>query len=506
MPTGAKGWRNAAALLVLTTANAAAANWSVTPDITLRETYTDNIFLSTPRRHDFVTEVTPGIRVEGRSPRLTASLRYSPSAIFYARNSGENDIANSLSAFGRLEAVEKFFFVEADGNISQNFVSPFAPRPAELTTITPNRTETRTFGLSPNVRGQFGGGVNYELRNRNTWTTTDSDELGDVQTTQWAGRIASPVRLFGWALGYDDSKIRHERFTDRPDQESRLYRGRLYYQPDVSWRFSASAGREQNNFALQEERKNNIYGAGVSWRPTQRTVADFEYERRYFGASRLARFTHRTRLTAWNLGYSRTATSFQQELLRLPPGDTAALLDAIFAARIADPDQRRAAVEQFQRATGTPAFLTNSLAFFTQQIFLREALEASVGILGARNSITFTAFRSENTPLSADSGIALQDAFLLGSKIEQRGFGLRGEHRLTPFTSVGASATRIYSSQEEPAGLDSRNDFLALTLTHTLSPKTTTFAGVSTTRFSSSDASLANQDANSIFVALNHRF
>jgi uncharacterized protein (PEP-CTERM system associated) len=245
----------------------------------------------------------------------------------------------------------------------------------------------------------------------------------------------------------------------------------------------------------------------VSWRPGPRTTADLEYESRYFGPSRLARFNHRGRLTAWNLTYSRTASNLQEELLRLPPGNTAALVDAIFTARTPDPVERAAAVQQFLQATGTPAFLTNSLAFYTQQIFVREGIEASLAILGVRNSIAFTAFQAESTRLSSsDTTAVVPDALLLANRINQRGFGVRADHRLTPFTTIGANATRTFSRQEEPAGLDTRNDTFALTLNHTVSPKTTTFAGVSATRFDSDDASLANQDANSVFVGLTHRF
>jgi uncharacterized protein (PEP-CTERM system associated) len=508
MPTRARQWRTCATLFVLTSANAAAANWTVTPDITLRETYTDNVAPSTSsRRHDFITQVTPGLRIDGRGPRLTASLSYRPSALFYARHSEANDIANDLNAFGRLEAVERFFFIEASAGISQNFISPFAPQPAELATITPNRVETRNFSFSPYVRGQLGRGVEYELRNRNRWTSTNRSELGDVYTRQWAGRVGDRGRTVGWAVEFDDTDIEHEDFTGRPDQESRLYRGIVYFRPDIDWQLSASAGREENNFVLQERQRYTLRGVGVSWRPTQRTRADFEYESRYFGPSRLARFTHRTRLTAWNVAYSRKASNFQEELLRLPPGDTAALLDAIFAARIPDPNERSAAVEQFLRATGTPAFLANSLAFFTQRIFVREGVDASVAVLGARNSITFTAFRAENTRLSADTGGAIvPDAFLLARRITQRGFGARADHKFTPFTTIGASARRTYSRQEEPTGFDSRNDYVALTLNHTVSPDTRSFAGVSITRFDSEETSLANRNATSIFVGLNHRF
>ena len=111
-------------------ANVPAASWTVRPEITLRETYTDNAFIGQgPPRTDWVTEVTPSIRIDGRSPRLTANLSYAPSAVFYARNNEFNDVINNLDAFGRLEAVERFFFVEAAAKINQNFITPLRPSP-----------------------------------------------------------------------------------------------------------------------------------------------------------------------------------------------------------------------------------------------------------------------------------------------------------------------------------------------------------------------------------------
>jgi len=501
--------RHAAALALLALAlstHAVAAKWTITPDISVIETYTDNPTLdASGTEDDFVTRVTPGIRIDGTGARFRANLSYRPSAIFYARHSREDRISSTLSAFGNLEAVENLFFVDATGNISQNFISPFAPQPAEITTTTSNRTETRTFGISPYIRGRAGSAFSYELRNRNTWTSTDNAALADVQTTHWSGRIASPIRLFGWALEYDDSRISYDGFNDRPDQNSRLYRGRLYFQPDSTLRLSASAGHEENDYALQQERSYDIYGAGLSWKPTARTSAELEWERRFFGPSRLASLKHRTRLSAWTLTYSKDASSFQRELLTLPPGNAAELLDAIFAARIPDPLERQAAVEQFLRASGTPDFLASSLAFYTQQIFLQERLEGSVGILGRRNSVTLTAFRSQTTSLSDSAGAALPEVFLFGNRVKQQGFGLRFNHRVTPFTTLGASATRTNARQEEPSSLGSRNDNLSLSLNQTVSRKTTVFAGLSLSSFSS-DAPSADRDARSAFVGLHHRF
>jgi uncharacterized protein (PEP-CTERM system associated) len=480
----------------------------VSPEVSLRETYTDNAFLGvgTPRS-DWVTQVTPGIRIDGRSSRLTANLSYRPTALFYAHNHEANDLANNLNAYAQLQAVEKFFFVEAAGYISQSFITPFAAQPGDILTVTNNRTETRTGSLSPFVRHE-GRDLEYELRNRTTWTTTNREELGKARTRQWFGHVGAPVRRFGWALEFNDTEIsRYQLPVPRPDDEARLYRGRLFYEPDPAWRVSASAGSEENNYVLNQMQRSTIYGAGLTWRPSGRTSAELSYERRFFGPSHLARLSHRTRLTAWNLSYSRNTTTYQEEVLRLPPGNTAGLLDAVFTARFPDPEQRRAAVDQFVRTSGTPAFLSNPLVFYTQRVYLREGLDASFGIVGSRNSLIFTAFASESSSLSADALGLLLDPSSAALRIRQRGFGAYAEHKLTPFTSVGARAARTLTRGVQPTENNSRNDYLNVTLSHTVSPKTTTFAGISASRFASDDTSFnPNQDANSVFVGLSHRF
>jgi uncharacterized protein (PEP-CTERM system associated) len=546
MATAARTWRAAAALLLLTAANVArsqyatptpatpglpsgrppstqqagelpsdpasrrsrAGGWTVQPSITLTETYTDNAFPdSEEARTDFVTQVTPGIRIEGRTPRLTASFNYAPTALIFARNGEANDVINNLNAYANLEAVERFFFLEGWGYITQTYVSPFAPRPTDIVNTTQNRLETRTLTFSPYVHHE-GRDLQYELRNRNIWTSSDQPQLGDFRTEQWTGYVAGPVRRFGWALEFDDTTVTHyNALVNRPSDKARLYRARLYWQPDPAWRLSASGGSEENNYVLGEFQQTTIYGGAVAWRPSTRTTADLEYENRFFGPYRFARFTHRTRLTAWSASYSRNVSTYQQEVLRVPPGDTTALLDSAFAARFPDPDQRRAAVEQFQRSTGTPQFLSGSIAFYTQQVFLNEQVDASFAIIGARNSITFTGFVSEGTQISADALGILPDALSAATVIRQRGFGVYVDHKFTPSTSVGARANRIYSRQEQPVELLTKQDYFHLLLNYTATPKTTLFTGVAISRFDSGDPTVRpNWDTTSVFAGLNHRF
>jgi uncharacterized protein (PEP-CTERM system associated) len=482
--------------------------WRVRPEITLRETYTDNAFIGqgTPKS-DWVTLVTPGIRIDGRSRRFTANFAYTPSAVFYARNSEGNDVINNLDAFGRLEAAENFFFVEATAKIGQTFITPFAAQPADPAIASVNRQETRTFSLSPYLR-HVGSDLEYELRNANTWTDSATVGLGKFRTQKWTGHVTRPVRVFGATLEFDHTDISYyDSLIERNDDTSSLYRARLYYQPDPAWRLSVSGGEEENNYVLQQTQRSSIYGGALAWRPSARTSGDLEYEQRFFGPSKLARFSHRTRLSSWSVSYSRNTSTYQQEILRLPPGNTTELLDAAFLARFPDPEQRRTAIEQFRTASGTPAFLSNSLAFYTQRVYLREGVEASVALVGRRNSIVFTAFAAESSDISADALGLLPDAILLARRIKQRGFGASAQHRLTPSMNIAANASRINSREEQPGDFQSRNDYFNLTLNRSLSPKTIAFAGAAVIRFDSQDpGAVPNQDSTAVFVGLNHRF
>jgi uncharacterized protein (PEP-CTERM system associated) len=243
----------------------------------------------------------------------------------------------------------------------------------------------------------------------------------------------------------------------------------------------------------------------VLWQPSPRTTAELNWEHRFFGTARLARLAHRTRLTAWNASYSRDLSSAQQEFLRLPPGNTVALLDQIFLARIPDPVQRQAAVQQFLRVTGTPSFLANSLAFYTEQVLLQEQLQASMAVIGVRNSVTFTAFASRSTALTEAVAPLPADIFLgAGTRVKQHGFGASASHALTPFTSLGANANRTFAESEQVAALESRADHLGISLTHTVSPRTSTFAGATYTKAQPAGAPASH--ARSVFAGLNYRF
>jgi uncharacterized protein (PEP-CTERM system associated) len=504
---------HAACLLLLALApvsGALADKWTISPSITARETYTDNAsFSSGSSNGSFVTQVTPGLHATGEGPRFKANFNYTPTATFYSYDSSQDRLYNFLSADGTVEAIRNFFYIDGSGNISQTYISPFAPQPTNTYTVTNNRVESRSYSVSPYFRGVIDSGYTYEARYRYSATSSNNNSLADTYTTDWTGHLASPIALFGWRLDYENNTFQY-RYSNQEAFESKSYRGTIFYKPDPQWLFSVNAGEEQNNYALPSQTQTyNNYGGGVSWKPTPTASADANWEHRYFGSAGSARLDDRTRLTAWTVSYTKDESNYPTALLTLPPGNTAALLNSIFLATIPDPAARQAAVNQFLLATGTPAFLSNQLTFYTQQIYIQERFDASMGILGKRSSVFFNVFHTNSRavtsfPYSSSSNIY---SLAQGATITQNGFGVSANHNITPFTSLGANAIRTRAEQDTPS-TTSWNDSFFLTVNHTVSPKTYTFGGLSYTHFTSSGATVSSSasDARSVYVGFTHNF
>ncbi|MEP6657154.1 MAG: TIGR03016 family PEP-CTERM system-associated outer membrane protein [Betaproteobacteria bacterium] len=143
----------------------------VTPAITLRSTLTDNVNLapSDRRQSDLVIEVAPSVRVNTDTARLKLRLFYQLDGLIDSRESSRSEIRNQLDATGTVQAIENFLFVDLRGNVQQVAISPFGARPPSNANFTDNRTESRTFLISPYVRGRIVNLADYTLRYSETF-------------------------------------------------------------------------------------------------------------------------------------------------------------------------------------------------------------------------------------------------------------------------------------------------------------------------------------------------
>jgi uncharacterized protein (PEP-CTERM system associated) len=487
---------------------ALAENWTVTPAVGVRETYTTNSNLgpSSQQQDNWVTELTGSIAVNGVGARARLNGTVALTGVLYATDSQNNYLYPTASLLGNIEAIEKFFYVDGAISVSQQYLSPFAPQPADNIGVTQNRYTSASYRVSPYIQGVFPGQVTYLLRNDSIWTNlsnTPTNVPGFVGSyvNRWIGRLDSPIRTFGWSV---DGNTTYTKFTNEQALTNEIVRGILHYQPDPQLRLDAIGGYEWNDYFVTKS-ENIVYGVGAEWRPSDRTTVVGDWQERFFGSSYLASLTHRNPYTAFNINASRNITTQPQQLLALPAGsNVAALVDAAFTTRIPDPAERAAAVQAFLSATGLPAVLQSPLNFYTQQVILYDQQSATFTVLGLRNSLALTIYNRKSEVISGGSGVPLPPPFGAQNNNTQRGASLAYNHRLTQLTNLNAIATRYDTTATAPFTNKSTTDYFLVAVGTRLSPKTDAVTGLSYTIFDSN--SFNDYNAFTAYVGLNHRF
>lgn len=484
---------------------AQAATWRIEPALRGDLYWTDNVNLAaTDRKSDWVTQITPSLTFTGKGAEASVSGFISAPLLLYANTGGSNNrVLPQANINGTAALYPKFLYIDASADVSQQFISPFAPRPQGLISDTANRYTAQSYRISPYIKGESRGDLQYELRNNNIWTNaTNVAVTGDQSyTNEIVGHLTQQPRPFGWGANYDrvDSQ-----FNGRDSFVTEIGRLNALWQPDLSWQFSLSGGYEDNHFPFQDV-SGATYGAGFRWRPSGRTSADVDVEHRFFGASYHATLLHRTALSIWTLRASRDLTTYPQDLANLPAqGNTAVLLDSLFASRITDPLARQAFVEQLIRERGLPSTLTGPLDLFSQQITLQENIEGSVNLLGVRNAVLVSAYRRRTEPVPG-SALALIDVIPL-TQIDntQVGANVVWTYRLTPLYTLTSNADWSRTSVNDEGGENSKQGTLQVILSAPLSRLTTVYTGARYQRFTSNLQGRIEESA--VFVGISHSF
>ena len=502
-----------AALCALAAPVAHAQTWRILPSVSLESTLTDNVNLapSGERKSDWINQITPsiGFTETGAHTRLSGSV--SLPMLIYARTSSNNYVAPTADVSGTLEAVDKFLFVDASASVSQQYLNPFGPRPNNLANATQNRYTAQSYSVSPYIKGVARDDVDYELRQRSSWTdaagvSADSTSNRTYESDVTA-HIAQAPRPGGWRVEYARSDLRNYGQLSQVGQNretTESERAIAMYQPDPSVTLSASAGYEDDQFYSTREH-GATYGGGVEWHPDGRTSISARAEHRFFGTGYDVSFDHHTPLTIWSIKAARDLSNYPQQLATLPAGaDVSALLNALFGSRVQDPVQRQALVDQFIRDRGLPQSLTSALALYSQQFTVAETQTATFGILGARNSIFMSAYRSRSEAVDASASAALSPLLQQLTNNTQVGTNVVWTHQLAPNLSLGVNGNWSRTTDNSGVGGATRLYTVNATISSALSALTSWHAGL---RYQDSTSDVATGYREfAVFVGLTHVF
>ena len=485
--------------------------WALAPAIAVSETYSDNANLAptNQQKSSFITSVTPSLGVIGNGRRVQLNGTVAVQALLYRGEFEQTQIYPRANLLGSVEAIEKFFYVEGSANVYQTYLSAFGPQPVGNIGQTNNRYTQQTYRVSPYITGRAPGQTTYFLRNDNVWTTLGNTPSGTPGLNgsyfdQWTGRIVGPVRTVS---GTAEFFTTYTKFPNQPSIDTKLVRAILNYRPiPQELRLFADGGYEWNNYTFQQT-QDAIYGAGFEWHPSLRTQLSGAAEHRFFGWSYLGTFNHRNPYSALTLSASRNVFTYPQQLLALPAGaNVASLLDAVFTAKIPDPVERAAAVQEFMRQAGLPDTLQSSVTLYTQQAQLATQGTASFALIGLRSVLAFTTYYLKSQVVSGATGTPLPPVagIINNNNNTQVGGAITYSYRLTLTTSVGATATHFWSQALPPLTTKSTTDVLQLFATTRFGTRTDGFAGASYSKFDSSAA--ASYNAATVVVGVAHRF
>jgi uncharacterized protein (PEP-CTERM system associated) len=170
----------------------------------------------------------------------------------------------------------------------------------------------------------------------------------------------------------------------------------------------------------------------------------------------------------FDLRYNDAVTSTREEFVLPSAVSTAAMLDRLFAATIADPVARQRAVENYIRASGLPPTLANNINYFSNRYFLQRELQASTGLRGTRSNLLLSAFAVRRIALSSvdtDSALLGPDSSSLNDSNRQVGASVLWNLRLNSSNELNTLA-HVVRVRSDATGIESTHKTASVSLQH----------------------------------------
>jgi uncharacterized protein (PEP-CTERM system associated) len=476
-----------------------------TASVMVMLTGTDNVNLSPSNAADggLVTEITPSLAINWRGTRTNLVGDVSLPVVLYLPSGVASDrVFPSVNLLGDIALVKNLVFIEGAVNVSQEYFDPFGAQPVGVTSATQNRYRSDSFRVSPFIRGTTQQNTNYELRYDNVWTNLSGAPVNTQNSyyQTWSAIASNTQTTLGWSLSGTYTDIN---FNNQSPIVQQLYRARPIWNVNQQWQLSASGGYERNEFTATQS-SGSIYGVGFAWRPTQRTNVVADWEHRFFGSSYQFSFDHATPLSVWNIQAGRAITSYPQQFARVPGGvNIAAFLNGLFSLRVPDAAERAQLIAQFMQDRGLPTTTSAPVNLYTEQILLQETATASLGLVGARNSVFLNVFYVKSEPITA-TGTVLPPLLVSGNNNTQIGGSVVWSRQLSPSLTLLASIDGMETRGNGASIANTKQGTLRIALSRPLTATTRGFVGGRYQTLNSNVASDYTEVA--AFVGINHTF
>jgi hypothetical protein len=263
---------------------AQAGDWTITPRLSVSEEFTDNSgldFDSQDRNSDFITQVSPSFSIVGTGRRASLDLNYAFDHTFYHRKTRGDGNNNDLNATGQVELWKRVLFIDGAAAISQVAEDGTSATSNSISGQNINRTEARSFTLSPFIRQHFGQWLETETRVAFDKTTTESEVVDDTLTRTGTFVVNGGRRFarFPWSIVALEARTQNN--GSEPTERTRRADGNFGYVLNRNLTLTGSVGWEDvDDSGLTEQPNGLTWSGGFTLRPSPRTAFTFSAGRR----------------------------------------------------------------------------------------------------------------------------------------------------------------------------------------------------------------------------------
>lgn len=430
------------------------------PSLNVRQTYSDNARSGSSGGSDWVTEVAPALGLSAQGARVDGRLNARLRNIYSANDSSRTRNYITLDGRGEVEAVEDLFFVEADASVRRD-ASLFDAGAGDDIVGGSSREETRTYSIAPRLQFRLGSLADGVIRYRHRWLDSGRSGFSAGRLGQWDASLANPNALgrLGWGLSYVRNDTTYSD-SEIEDVVRETTRATLYYNVSSQLRFRGIVGQESNDYGTYSE-SGSIVGGGFDWFPSTRTSISGTTEDRIFGQGYDLSVSHRRARSSWRLSYGKDLSSSLRRSDGFLPGEQLVI----------GPDGGLVDEDLDGLPDTLPVFVPAQ--FVTNAQYVQKRLRASVGLIGVRNTLTFTVLSTDRTRLENLSISGFEGDFGDSDRVRNRSASLALRHRLSGNESLNGSLTRYTAERMGGDGAETNRWIASVGYTTRLGPNTT---------------------------------
>jgi uncharacterized protein (PEP-CTERM system associated) len=327
-------------VLLVTSAPTLAGEWTFEPNISVTETYTNNVTLSQSQHiGSFVTQTGIGLQSKFNSKMAEFSLNANGTYASYSHDHQLDDDYRTLNAQGNLALWTNgpaIFMNSSISNISRNSANNSL---ADLVSGDTVESHNNEFGISYGVDNSLfvletkasylnrrsddnigeNDGYRLALQTRNGtaarhWLWQFSGNYSELSNGEFDGKLYNMEAILGVI-----SSVGVSPFLRLFDEDStgnisgQRNTGSASWGPGLRWRIASHFYVDLSyNYPKDKTKNDNYFASALSWQPSARTSLTAKYSKRFFGDSYDVKFSHQLKRLTNSISYSETIQAFDR--------------------------------------------------------------------------------------------------------------------------------------------------------------------------------------------------